>query len=442
MGAFYNSICLPGDRRTAVRDALDRWLGSRGFVRSSDPPLFDLDPSRERSVFVLGDADWTVLCFSDHEEERRLIHELGSVVSALLYVWVWDSTTWGYDVFRERAFGGSFSSDPREHLPFHDAALGAAERPRADPVAVANLFGRDDAGIQIAALQQQRAVFKEDVCRSFCQALGMAPAMASYEELECGSVAVDPGWNVERLHYQRAAGPPATPPDLRRQRVTHLSPTVGVLETGTIEVPREVLDEMHRLRRRQRVTLALLRPISWLARTWRSSLEMTNRTSHAAKMASRAPDRRRPAFRVDRTDLVNDRHGCRISLPAGARSVGASNKPSAAFAFAVAGVHVSCTARRRESLREVLRRPDGAEVEGDELFDIAGLPARHLVFRLPAGFRADIKGTSLLGLFVVQAAKALYVFVYRSPRLDPIAETQIRVVVESFRLLPDSPAAG
>ena len=106
MGAFYNSICLPGDAHRQVRESLLRWLGGRGFELSDQPVLFDLDMATERCAFVVWNPRWTLLFFSNYDEERRLIRELQTWSASLLYIWVQDSDVWGYDSFDATGFAG------------------------------------------------------------------------------------------------------------------------------------------------------------------------------------------------------------------------------------------------------------------------------------------------------------------------------------------------
>ena len=76
MGAFFNSICVPGDHAADARRALVRWLAAKGFEPRDGPVLFDLDGDHERSAFLVSNGRWTVLSYSHYEEERRLIREL------------------------------------------------------------------------------------------------------------------------------------------------------------------------------------------------------------------------------------------------------------------------------------------------------------------------------------------------------------------------------
>lgn len=430
MGAFYSSVCLLGARRDEVRGALDRWLGGRGFVRIDRPPLFDLDAASERSAFILSLERWTVVLFSDYDEERRLIRELESVPTPLLYLWVYDSAVWGYDLFDADGYAGSFSSDPDEHISFSSEEAGTAMRPWANPAVVMRMFGeRVDPAALLDSLKR-RASFKEDVARAFCAAIGAPGALASYDELEAGTYDASAGAAVEQLLYERrdrARGPRIV--ELHAQRVTQRHPTAGGLETGTIEIPVALVRELERSRRRMRRRLAILRPVSVAARAWRGLLERWRRSDRTRPLSGSA------AYRTDQQDLLNSRHGCRITLPDGVEPASTARKPSAVFGFTAARVTVAVNARRLDTLREVLRRPDRAEVVLDERYFVGPHQARWLRFRLPPGFQAGTQAASILALHVVATEQALYVFLYRVPDPGlPDAESKIRRTVESFRL--------
>ncbi|RMH17892.1 MAG: hypothetical protein D6696_14415 [Acidobacteria bacterium] len=443
MGVFTNSICLPGDRGDVVRAALVRWLATRGFELSDEPVLFDLDAESERSAFLLTHEGWTVLCYSNYEEEPRLIHELRTLGEPLLYLWVYDSSAWGFDLLHRDRFVGSFNSDPDDHATFDDLPLGSAERPRADPQEICRLLGRPELAGRMAEIMRERAVFREDVCRAFCQLLGADAAMASYDELECGDQVTAPGWRIEQLLFVRRGARRPPPRDLHQQRLTQRNPAAGQLETGTVDIPLTVLEEVRRSRRRARFRWLVLQPVAWSARQWRRLVEILGQLGRRLRLHRLrfATSDLRPTFHVAGTDLINPLHGCRITLPPGAEPAVVSCKPSAVFAFVAHDVLVTCTARRREKLREVLRRPDGSAVEDDERYFVAGLRARRLLFRLPPGFRADVTGPSYLGLHIVETERALYVFLYNDrhhPR--PELEQAVRDAVASFRL--ENPPAG
>ena len=198
MGAFYNSICIPGRSHESARDSLLRWLGLKGFELSQDPVLFDLDGERERCAFLIWNERWTLVFFSRYEEERRLIRELQTWAPHLLYVWVQDSDVWGYDLFDSRGFVATFNSDPRSYRSF---AEDEADRPTADPEDVCRHLGLEGRAADLRKVHRLRASFKEDACWELCRLVGAEPAMTSYDDLERGAVESLEGWKIEQLFF-------------------------------------------------------------------------------------------------------------------------------------------------------------------------------------------------------------------------------------------------
>ncbi len=439
MGAFFNSICVPGHHAADARRALERWLAAKGFERRQGPVLFDLDGDQERSAYLISNGRWTVLSYSHYDEERRLIRELQSELSPLIYVWVYDSDVWGYDLFTDHGFAGSFSSDPRSHQSFSDEALGTPERPRADAEQLCRVLSLPTVELaKLRRIERLRSPFKEDVCRELCEALGVEPAASSFDDLESGAVHQLDGWESEQLLFvRRDLDTGSAEIDLSRFGVKRLA-AFGYAPSETVELPPEIVAEMKRMRQRIRRTHRLLRPVSWLARTWRGFREAA-----AARRRATSPLVARPAelpstFRVESAVLLNDRHRCRITLAEGVRPTEASRKPASVFAFEVGDTTVTCTARRLSKIAEVLRKPDRARQLHDETYTVESHHARHLVFELPPSFVANSQGPSYLALYVIQTPQALYVFLHRSRQ--PLAESvrhAIRVTVDSFRLLEE-----
>ncbi len=441
MGAFYNSICVPGNCRESVRDSLIRWLYARGFVLREEPILFDLDGENERSTFLVSNDRWTILFFSHHEEERRLIRELQVQCAPLVYVWVYDSDVWGYDLFDEQGFAASFNSDPRTHQSFPDEAFGSAARPRADPDAVCRLLKQSVDAAQLRRIERRKSAFKEEICRRFCRLIGVEAAVSSYDDLESGAVAGLEGWQSEQLLFRLDFETMSGQIDLSGHSLMMRQTQVGLVPYRPLELPPELLAEMERMRRRVQLKARLLRPVSWIARTWRRIYEASSRLGRPRDLEDAM--RRRagspagpPNFRIAGRDLINDRHRCRMTLVEGAQPLSVSSKPASVFGFRIGETQVTCTARRLSKIDEVLRAPSRSRVLRDEVYPVAGLSARYLLFELPPGFVAGAKEPSFLGLVIIQTAKALYVFLYRyrSP-LGSAAEQAIRNTVDSFRLL-------
>ncbi len=447
MGAFYNSICIPGDERRRVRESLLRWLGGRGFELSDQPVLFDLDIETERCAFVVSNARWTLLFFSNYEEERRLIRELQTWSDCLLYVWVQDSDVWGYDIFDAAGFAGSFNSDPRAYRSFDDDLLdGSAPRPEADVGEFCRRFGVDGAGAELRAIHRRRAIFKEDVCLELCRLIGAAPALTSYDDLERGTFKPSEDWQVERMllvHRDTA---------IREQHRIDLHDVEidsrrgdGASAEGTsqIRIPPEVLAEMERRRGHARMTVRLLRPLSWLARTWRKTFEapalwLKRRRVAAKRAAPGGPklSHHESSAVIEVRHLINERHRCRIRLAVGGEQKSGSLKPASVFAFQIGPTSVTCTARRRSRIEEALQRPSRSKILRDDKYLIGDLKARYIVFRLPPYYLAGTPGPSYLGLHIVQTDWAHYVFLYRFPKeILQEVERAIRATVGSFHVL-------
>jgi hypothetical protein len=122
----------------------------------------------------------------------------------------------------------------------------------------------------------------------------------------------------------------------------------------------------------------------------------------------------------------------RMLLPMGADPLPVSGKPAMVFAFQAGELSVTCNARRRRALREVLRKPSRARILRDEKYSIGPLPARHLLFEQDGRQPGE---QSWLALHVVQTGWALYVFIYRmSGRIDAEAEAVVRATLKSFEV--------
>lgn len=436
MGAFYNSISIPGHHPEQACDAIERWLRVRGYELSDEAALFDLDGDNERSVFVLCNERWTILFFSHHDEEWRLIRELQSLELPLLYVWVYDSDVWGYDVLTAEGFAGSFSSDPRAQISFPGQPPGTADRPAAQPAQVCRILGLPDLGDDIEVLQRRNAAYKEDVCREFCRLIGAEAALASYDDLECGVSETIDGWQSAHLLFVRQHYD-TDEIDLHAPNLLEHPLPAGLPRVKReVDLPPELLAEMDRMRRRARMTMRVLRPAAWLARGWRRLYEASFQLRGAEQVKRTTGGGLRANYRIDGRQLINDRHGCRVRLPAGARPLPGSRKPSSVFAFQIDDVNVTCTARRLSKIDEILRQPSGSKVLRDELFHAAENRVRQFLFEMSKRYVAGSSGPSFLGMYIVQTVQGLYVFLYRcSHRLRDGEEEKIRSTVESFELI-------
>ena len=432
MGVFFNCICIPGRKTEQVHSALDRWLTARGYQESKEPVLFDLDSVSERSAFLVSNERWTLVFYSHFDEERRLIHEMGDL-APLLYLWVWDSDAWGWDLFEDSGFAGSFTSDAHSHRSFDDAT---EERPDADPARLCRALGLGDRAAEVKNSQTHRSAFAEDACLELCRVLGAEPAASSYDELETGRASdVLEGWEQEQVVYFNydAATASSVEMDL------HKLPVDGAVRPSRVlELPPELAAEMERIRKSAQRTLLWMRPLGAMAGMWRKSKELVMGPGDR-------PEPGEPESRIEvaltqtqtRHQMLNQRHGVMVILPQGVDALQTSGKPSAVFTFRAGGLTVRCTARRLRHLAEAIRPPGRAELLHDENFEIHNLPARHLRFRLLS--RSGRERGEHLDLMVVQSYRALYVFHYRFGHdLEPETEATIRTTVQSFRVLDES----
>ncbi|MEM6793503.1 MAG: hypothetical protein AAF725_05945 [Acidobacteriota bacterium] len=447
MGVFTNSICIPGDRPDEVRRALERWLHMRGFKISQEPPLFDLDIESERSAFVVWNESWTVLFFSQWEEERRLIRELQRDLSPLLYLWVYDSDVWGWDLFGEGGFLSSFCSDPRDFTSFSEEDSHEA-RPAADPELLCRSLGLGAGkAAEVRAVQKKSAFFKEEICGELCELFGLDPALASYDDLETGNLGHRlEGWRSAQwmyFHYDAAVATFEGEPDVHALELDEAR-QLSVYGPRPVEISPELLAEMEDIRRRARRNLLILRPISWLASGWRRARQLLATASGGRRredlqpVVAGSPISVRPTETATRHQVSNRRHSVRLLLPQGVEPIAVSGKPASVFSFRSGALVVTCTARRLRHLGEVLRPPSRSTVERDERYTAGELPARHLLFRMPASRFTPSQEARFLALHVVQTFRALYVFLYRFEReASADDEAAIRAAVESFRAEED-----
>lgn len=425
---------------------LERWLAGKGFVRRREPLLFDLDGELERSVYLLSNDRWTVLFYSHYEEERRLIRELQPRLAPLFYVWVYDSEAWGFDVFEEEGFGGSWSSDPRVYRSFADEPPGT-DRSRLDAAGLGRRLGlADDKIAELRGVEKRGAIFQEDVCRELCRILEVEVAASSYDDLEIGPVDRFSGWRREHWLFSREDEAEARDAAVNLHH-HELDPhaSAGAGSSRTVNLPPSVIEEMRRMQQRVERIHRLLRPVAWMARGWeglRRTVSPSSRNDRAAVVSPRPAEPRRVPFRMESAVLVNERHRCRLTLAEGVRPTVASTKPSSVFAFEAGGLTIVCTARRRRALPEVLRKPDRGEILVDEKYTVADLPARRVAFELPPSSYGGAGEPRRLDFFVIQTPTALYIFFCRARRaLTPELEAAIRKTVDSFRLLGETDSA-
>jgi hypothetical protein len=293
------------------------------------------------------------------------------------------------------------------------------------------LLNLGNLGPAIRTIEKKHASFKEEICAELCALLGADPALSSYDELESGRAeALHDGWQAEQVlffNYRDAKAAIDVDLDLHAYELgSGLMPT-----RAKLELTPELKREMEKIESRARLRLLLLKPISILARFWEKLRGSAPLTSSEGDEATRSPISVLRTETATRQWVSNKHHGVRILLPPAVDPWPVSGKPSGVFAFRVGNTIVHCIARRRRSLREVLRKPSRAAILKDEKFEVGTLPARHLIFELAPHRQNPQKTYSTL--IVVQTGWALYAFSYQSQaRFDPEVDGLVLGVVRSF----------
>jgi hypothetical protein len=291
-----------------------------------------------------------------------------------------------------------------------------------------------------ARIQRRRAVFVEDVCRSFCCALGADPAGWDYSDFHgfslptAGPVMVGEYQMEARMFTLRGAAPSTLP--LHSFNFQTLDES-----SGTQDFPPELATHARSILIQASIIQFLLFPLMILVRTfftvysWYLNLKHKLGRLGAGKgppehdpflNALRALEK--PQCRAEGHSLINDRHRCRIDLLEGVTPT-LSDTPFWVFSFSVGAIPVNCHAVRLREIAKFFRLSPGTTVTGDENFHAGPSPARTFVRRWDG-----LDETRLDTVYIVQAPRAGYVFRPTTEQYLP-TETHalLRAVVGSFR---------
>jgi hypothetical protein len=438
LGAHYQSTALRGASLRDVVATVDAWLERRGF-RPLPDPLFSCHPQLERGAFFFGNGEWTIVVYSDREEERRLVQELMGLSRPLLHVWLFDSDVWGYVLAQDGRTLAEFDSNPDyfhqgsgEHFlsepEFGDLRNGAP----AELCRVLSLPVPED---EIRRLQRGRAVFKESVVQAFCDRIGIGPAATAYDHLEGGEIgsSKDSSWTVECRRYTKEDLPDGPPPDLHSE-AAFVSAEAEDATRARPDRQRTGFEVPFQLRLLMALMRGLSLPLRLIAGVMRLLWRARTLLGVARRIPVRALDRlpgHPPAPRLQGEYVVNERHGCRLRLPPGVGLVDPAATLSPEGLWSVFGLDlgdslvVTCEAYRLGELRSLA--PYGRAVE-DERYWVGPLKARRRV--LEFGYRGanELRRQEI---HIVQGPRAFYV--WRLPeRCGDNARTWLRRTIESF----------
>src|SRR3954462_3490458 len=111
MGAYFDSIVVPGAAPESIRDLVVRWMSGKGFDLAAEPPILDQTEEWERGAVIASDPGGTVLLLSNADESDRVLWELQKLGKAALRLWLIGSDVWGYQLVEDGAVVASFSSN-------------------------------------------------------------------------------------------------------------------------------------------------------------------------------------------------------------------------------------------------------------------------------------------------------------------------------------------
>jgi hypothetical protein len=438
VGTTLQSLVVRTSDYEQIKTRLVRWLSAKGFEPVTGPALFELDPDEERGLCLFSNESRVVVLYSHQfQEGERLRFELTRPEWPLLQVWVYDSDIWGYRLFDDGVPTSDFCSNPRYfgHGAGEELPPGVTD----DPGLLCRALDLGPVEGTIAALQRQRALFKESVCRKFCQAIGAEPACHDYRDLDglpspLSASAV--GWRLDHVRFVERGGS-------ARESAQPLHAMVRKpfqQDPAAARAAAEMHASLWQFRllgwtiRLVLMPLALvlgfaLRLIIWFQRLpfVRRRYERSHEPEYSLFVALEALQR--PVVRREGEDLVNENHRCRITLPAGAETVDGPTHTGWVFQFKVAGRVASCVAIRPRAMQAMLREMPWTEITGEECFFAGPLQAR----AWSATMRYGQSFTESYAL-VVQTPRAFYHFSLGDR--EPLAEDAkrvLRAVGESFR---------
>ena len=421
-----------------VKASVEGWLARRGFEPVA-APLFACEGARERGVYLFGNADWTIVVFSEREEERRLVQELMGLERPLLHVWLFDSDVWGYVLVHDGGTLAEFDSNPDydkgaeyflDEPRFGDMRSGA-------PAELCRVLERPGLEDEVARLQRRRPVFKETAVHAFCDRLGIGPVATSYRYLEHADVDGGfAGWTVECLRYSKEdphagdgidlhAESAFAAPELRDEPpAEHAAPGLP------LEIPLQIRATFAMVKTLMLPFLLIVRPLAWLFRM-RARLGLARLPIPVGPLV-RLPGHP-PLARAEDGFAMNDRHRCRVRLPEGAEIVEPTGLASRAGVWTVFALKLaddsysSCDAHRLTELRDITRH--GTAVE-DERYHVGPLKARRRLIEFPARGGQEPAREEV---HIVQAPRAFYV--WRVAGRDAKQRAAVRRIVESFELV-------
>jgi hypothetical protein len=435
-----------------VEQLVRRWLSAKGFEPRPDPALFECDNDSERGLGLFANDQWAVVIYSKMQDEGdRLIHELGKLGQPILRFWVHDSDLWGYDLHHDGELVASFNSNPGYCGTGRELVLAT----NGDPALLQQLCPISLDEEEIARLQRRRAVFKEDVCRRFCTALGVEPAGIGFRDLE--EMGASPGDRVRvagfqmELHYflDRSRDGRGESRPLHAQSFLRFEPSGPPLA----EIDPELAESLRAYASWIGISAQLIGAVTFvlglvlwpvtvglglllggmfrLYVRWRLGRILAGREADAAgSVWSELQALARPLIRLEGRRLLNDPHRCAITLPDDAEPSLQGGLPFI-FHFRLGKLDVFSQAIRARDLSARFRLVEGVTILSDNNFQIGALPARAVIQCQEQAGRVVYQYW-----YLVEAPQAYYYFgTWSETELMPEVIDRLQRIVSSFQLL-------
>lgn len=383
MGRHLHSFTVLGASRADVEAHIASWLRSKGFEPVEGTPLFESDPSFERTVLSFGDEQNATVAYSELVEEDRLLFELKKLGRPVLELWLHDSDVWGYELWEEDRIVSAFHSRPRYFGP---------ETPPRGPNDVERLcatLGRPEQAAAVRSAQAKRSLFADDTVRDFARCLGLPGHDGLFDVVDESAPSEVP----RPLRYARADDEGMETFDASALRFHVYDP-----DDPTSAFPD--LDPAERRQAQQAVKIAkavgtvlgvVLAPVGLWAK-WKLSRAVKEAAAHAPYPSAigqpPAPQLEgEPLFEQDGDRLYNRRHGSALTLARGARVEPTWNvafAPSEVFRFFVGDAMAVCVARTPGQSRQ-MSQLGGLKILNDDLLDVGGRQGRHVGMAYPGG---------------------------------------------------------
>lgn len=196
MGSWCRSFSFRGNVASELLATMDLWMRAKGLerVESAEARLLAPHERDERGAFLVWNSKWTVLVYSDFEEEERLVYELSRNRRPLLRFMIVDSDVWAYQLYQEGEIVSAFrsSSGIWGDIPGGPNDL---ERLRGD-------LQIEQSAAELRRLQRGKGPLADIGARRFLGRLGLSAAITQFDYIRQGENEF-PGFEVRELRYQR-----------------------------------------------------------------------------------------------------------------------------------------------------------------------------------------------------------------------------------------------